>query len=214
MAPTSAYQPSLLFLKVSTRPPMRPLASIMVTLSSWGHTIITIRSNHTDAVTTSLRVSSPCVRRPLKAWRRSVQRCPRRWWPRDGGPWWPGGLCPWCWKARCSRCLAGIHKEGLRKSHWQQTPQPRPEPEELRRGGKFTTRFLIFTADNHTVKLTTFKYVWFLAFCLYTPSQWMLNPTDKMWWRRRHSGYEDLAKHLQASGCHWLQGIFIQISEN
>lgn len=31
MAPTSAYQPSLLSLKVSTRPPMRLLASTMVT---------------------------------------------------------------------------------------------------------------------------------------------------------------------------------------
>lgn len=36
IAPTSAYQPSLLFLKVSTRPPIRSLASIMVTLLSTG----------------------------------------------------------------------------------------------------------------------------------------------------------------------------------
>lgn len=54
IAPTSAYQPSLWFLNVSTRPPIRSLASIMVTYLSTQHKISLIQT-HSASVVTQMR---------------------------------------------------------------------------------------------------------------------------------------------------------------
>lgn len=134
MAPTSAYQPSLLFLKVSTRPPIRLLASIMVTLSSmWTHDQCHEISNmhSTMAHSENMLMTLPYGRHLLNTLRRSVQRCPHQWLLHDEVSLQQEDLYPRCREARCNRCLGGTQTKGLQWSHSPQTPRPRLEPEEL-----------------------------------------------------------------------------------